>query len=304
MDRRQLLKGVGAGSAAALGGCLENAWNPLRFAIFQTDILTTLAEMKGKDKFHAAKVARGYVKEAFAPVVAATDYTHVEVNIVRRPVDIDTDGTHVVIRATEWDEMVDQSDWAPHGNILLDTGSSTAVDDGIAGLAFLFDGIAGCDPGDQESNASIVQEAERLLELEPGKVRKEIPIIEGGNVQPTERWLPYFTAKVVAHELGHNVCGPHITGNAWRRNVPEHMLSGQKEDDTLYVSNMMAFYIFLYGGLTNLCGKEIPKLKYKEVDSDEDGRVDKVIWKEDLTILTHFSACTIAAIAEAEEDAD
>lgn len=301
MRRRKYLQLAGAGGAAGLAGCVDRVWNPLSVNIFQTDNLASYCDVVADDEHHSQKVAKTYLEDVLRPIVKASDYwTHLDVDIVNEPVDQQSDGAHIVIRSVEFDQWIDDRDniSAEESNILLDMGGY--VPTGIAGLALLWEGtsLSGCDPENEASNSSVVQYADRLTEVDPDDdVVKEIPVIQDEEPLPVEDFLTPFVASAVPHEVIHNLCAPHLHGNAWRGfDTPSHVLDDEPEEDMVYSSLLMAFYVLKYGGaVRNSCGRQIEEFEHYYTPEDE------LVFEDNLTVLTKPSPCTVASVAEYPE---
>lgn len=299
-NRRSFLKGAGVAATSGLAGC-SDLWNPLSVNIYQTPTLQNLAHVRGLDDDHAAKVSKNYVEAALEPVVGASDaWTHLDVSVIDEPVDVELDGLPVVLRAIEFDQWVKDhpGKTAAESNVLLDVGG--VLPSSTVGLAFLFDGAGprGCDEDDDDSDSAAVQYAERLLEIDPDEpVPDEIPVVDDKSLRMD--YFPKFVASAVAHEVGHTLCSPHLYGNAWQgSDTPDRMLDDGPDEDTVYSSLMMHFYVLQYGGsINNYCGDPVEEFEYMTIHNGED-----IVFLDDLSFLTRLSGCAAARIASESED--
>lgn len=291
MQRRELLSGLATGGALALSGCsgLLNR-NPLEVNIYQTTQLTTYAGVSEDDAYRASNVARTWIEHALQPLIHVSSYTHLDITVIREPVDLDFHGAKAIIRELEWDEHVDSTEKAEHANLLLDTGPSQTRSR-LLGIALQMSNQGTCEHGSDESNSSLVQYADALLEVDPTQTPEPIQLIK--DKSPHVGVYPELIAISTAHEVGHNICAKHINGNAWRGNdVPEHLVKNPTSN-TVYSSLMMLEYVMDLGGRTNTCGEEIEVFRY-----DEPERARTIEYFDDLTVLPRLSRCAISHMVE------
>lgn len=296
MRRRDLLKAGAAAGAVGLAGCpaLSNA---MEIDVYQTESLAAISSVGGESETHAGDVAQSFIETAVAPIAEASDeWTHPRVNVVPEPIDLTYDSTQIIIRTIEWDAMIDERGGASEANVLLDFASPLRSN--TVGVAPLTGGRGayGCDPSDEDSNSSIVQYAQELLKFEPDLTpRRDFEVVDAeGNVG---EYLPYFVGSAAAHEAGHNACGLHSHGNAYRDDVPTRLTEDDEPStDTVYASLMMHFYVLYYGGFANRCGREIAEVDH---EYDDDGEIQ---FNDALRLSTRFSDCAIARAAEFSSD--
>jgi hypothetical protein len=200
--------------------------------------MTETAQEHGKDPFHAAEVVKENANYVFADLFERADLPYVpDVRVVSDPVKLDEDDPNTEELSSFWSETVDQEldDPSIQSNLLIDDYSS--YDDDPLGQAEGGSMFGGCVLDGGDSDAAVITEGQRLLELDVEPITS--PFMYADYVEEQEHYRAANRDKYVLygalHELGHNQCLDHALGT--------YHESG---DDQYTATLMMGFYATEY----------------------------------------------------------
>ncbi|MDY6777888.1 MAG: hypothetical protein SVU32_04425 [Candidatus Nanohaloarchaea archaeon] len=233
---------------------------PLEVNIYRDSSLDEIAKSYGREPEHAQQIVRKHAEEAFDQLFEDMRMEPAyEIDVVDDPVDITYSGEDIETLNEHWNSRLEgRDDKAEGANLLITDGSYDALGRGESSAKLdlpIYEQHL-CGTSNEITDASVLAEGERLLQIDAGDIREEVQVMEYREAGENERAVfydpPHSVAFAGVHELGHNICLGHDAGNMETRK--------HGSETGLYVSLMMHSYRESFAG-EEVHGDRLPDLE-------------------------------------------
>lgn len=233
-SKRGFLASMGSLAFGTLAGCTDAVGYQPHIVISVSEGL--VSETTQLDRKKILNVCENYIVQALDSRVEGS----VRIKFETEPYDIN--GTNARDLFKEFDNQVSKQ-YATFSHICL----CGDVGDDVEGHAEITD--PRCNPDGPKTNIGVVTNAHKIRTQHGENLKPALPVRSPDII---DNYFANRALGVLIHEVGHNICLQHKTGEAWYGIDAPDVYEPIQDKDNIYISPMLGFYYYEEGGAPSL----------------------------------------------------